>query len=356
MVKFINAKFDFNKKVSFSFSRVIFFIIAIFSFGLTIGVVLYSAKNRSSEIIQPQASIAPATDTPTLSPTVAPVSDNIADWKTYKNEKADFYLNYPEEWGPVKTEEFRKSIAGKGEEFYTIFTNNNFTISGNTADFEPYENPLPAYLGGDSSNYCKDLEKQVFSIVGCEKINENISAISYGFYPGEGMFGSGKEISFRRQTFINNELNKYAAITISFKFPDYSDSRLVDMNEEQIRDIAKSQLAEIDKKAIDFFDQIISTFKFIDKNAETSAINETDLLGYWFTPHAAARNLTLLKNNQFKFNDGKKMSYTGEFAASGFIVTLKFSDEKMKDIILKFSADRNVKYLENNEGELFVKQ
>lgn len=99
-----------------------------------------------------------------------------------------------------------------------------------------------------------------------------------------------------------------------------------------------------------------AAFKFTEKNTNGLAVDSTKLLGYWFTPHAATRNITFLKNNQFKFNDGNKTTYAGSFAVDAFIVTLKFNSEKMPDIALKFSEDQYVKYLENNEGELFIKQ
>lgn len=203
-----------------------------------------------------------ATPTP-LATTPAPTPNlDITTWKTYRNDNAGFSLKYPGEWGPVKEEEFRKSIAGKGEEFYTIFSNNNFIIGGNTADFEPYENQLPVYLGGNPLKYCEELKKQVISIIGCEKNNKNIYSISYGFYSEIGMFGSGKEINFQREVIIDNQSNKYKALSLVIRFPAYQNDKLIDMNKEQISNIAKNELLKIDKKTINIFNQILSTFKF----------------------------------------------------------------------------------------------
>lgn len=250
-------------KSNLSLPKIILIIITMLSLGMIISTIAYllSLKKTPTVTIEP-TSMPKISSLPT--PELTPRT-NVSAWSTYKNDKAGFYLNYPAKWGPIKNEEFRKSVAGKGEEFYSIFTNDSFSIRGNTADFEPYENPLPVYLSGDPLKYCKELEKQVFSAEGCKEINKNIAIISFGIYLELGMFGSGKEISFARQAFINNESNKYAGITISLRFPEYQNNQLDTMSENQIRDIAKNQLSKIDKKNIEVFDQIISTFKFTEK-------------------------------------------------------------------------------------------
>lgn len=243
-----------------SIAKMILVIVIIISISTTLGTVFYLANFKKSLPIIKQSTLKPIMDS-----TTEPTPDiNISSWNIYRNKKAGFYLSYPEEWGSAKTEEFRKAIVGKGEEFYVIFANNNFSINGNTIDFEPYENIFPHYSGNNPFEHCKELEKQVFSIDGCKKINENMSVISYGFYLEEGMFGSGKEIGFLRQAFINNKSNKYTAITISFRFSEYQNDQLINMSEDQIRDIAKNQLAKIDKKTINIFDRILSTFEFIE--------------------------------------------------------------------------------------------
>jgi hypothetical protein len=237
-------------KTNLSLPKMILFIIVLFSFGMIFGTTGYLLSLEKNPPVAIHSTMTPAT--------------NISQWNTYRNEKAGFSLSYPKEWGPIETEEFRKSIAGKGEEFYVIFSNNNFSINGNTADFEPYENPFSVYLNDDPLEYCKELEKQVFYSKECEKINKNIIALSYGFYLEEGMFSSGKEINFLREAFINNESNKYTTITISLRFPEYQNDQIINMNEDQIRDIAKNQLTKLDKKTIDNFNQIIQSFKFIE--------------------------------------------------------------------------------------------
>lgn len=112
------------------------------------------------------------------------------------------------------------------------------------------------------------------------------------------------------------------------------------------------------------FDQILSTFrftknnsdKFIENNLENSSINLDKFFGYWFTPHAATRNITFFSKNYFEFYDGENASSIGNFIVNGNTVTLKFNDNKEKDMILKFSQDNFAKYLRNDEGEYFVKQ
>jgi hypothetical protein len=119
---------------------------------------------------------------------------------------------------------------------------------------------LSVYKEGDPFEFCKDFEKDVFALTGCEKINENIAAITFAHYMEPGMWPGG--ITFSRHAFIKNEGNKYSAITLRYWFPKNEDEGLSNMKEKQIREIASNQLSELDVTVLKTFDKILSTFKF----------------------------------------------------------------------------------------------
>lgn len=99
MAKFINAKFDLEKKVTFSCVRMVFLLIVSFSIGVLFGVELFLMKNQDFLITQPQVLVTPEPAvTPALTPTATPVSNNIEDWQAYRNEEYGFEFNYPSNW------------------------------------------------------------------------------------------------------------------------------------------------------------------------------------------------------------------------------------------------------------------
>lgn len=192
--------------------------------------------------------------------TAGPVPSEVEGRQTYQNEKAGFSVEYPKDWGPVKTEVFREAISGKGEEFYVYFSNKNFIITGKTTDYQPWEGNEDPYAGTDPFQYCKKLE---ISIGDCKKINDNISVVNYGNKTDEMAPGPTK-IILMRNAFIRNSSNKYAGLAISYNFPDYQNENLDNMSIEEINGIIKEQTSKFAENDVINFDKIISTFKFID--------------------------------------------------------------------------------------------
>lgn len=180
------------------------------------------------------------------------IVNDISDWQTYRNEKVGFSVDYPSDWGPVTTEVFRNAISGKGEEFYAYFSNKNFIIESKTSDFKPWGEPNP-YLGTDPFQYCK---KVAVSMDDCKKIDKNITIFSYGEKTEE-------TIELMRKAVINNLSNKYKGLTIFYRFPSYK-KNISSMGDEEINKIIKEQISKFDKNTINTFDQILSTFKFIN--------------------------------------------------------------------------------------------
>ncbi len=100
-IRFLNTSFDPNKKVTFSYIRVIFLLIVFFSLGLASGIAWYSMKLNEIRFIELQVPVEPApaiTPTPTPAPTPAPIIDSVAGWQTYRNEEYGFEFNYPNNW------------------------------------------------------------------------------------------------------------------------------------------------------------------------------------------------------------------------------------------------------------------
>lgn len=84
----------------------------------------------------------------------------------------------------------------------------------------------------------------------------------------------------------------------------------------------------------------------------------TILTGYWFTPHAAIRNITILDHDQFEFKTGDATtSIHGTYVFDGTTVTLPL-DNQGQTVSLKLSHDNiGNAYLTNEKaGEYFVKQ
>jgi len=182
-------------------------------------------------------------------------SESTSKWPLYTNDKVGFSIKYPREWGPIETETYREAISGKGEEFYTLFTNSSLSISGITPDYVQWEGWSPTYKGNDPFSYCKEIEKKVVTIEGCKKIDQNKTSITLGYY--SDMVG----LTLVRDTFINNFGNKYGGLTISYNFQSI-DTGLANMSETQVRQEIENQLKNIDPKIVDTFDNIVSTFDY----------------------------------------------------------------------------------------------
>jgi len=99
--------------------------------------------------------------------------------------------------------------------------------------------------------------------------------------------------------------------------------------------------------------------KHKDNFLSLQVVNTYDLQGFWFTPHAALRNLTFFAtDNKFNFNDGGGQIYTGTYSINDFSVFLHFEDKSQKDMALTFSRDNQQPnyYLKNDLlGEYYVK-
>ena len=184
-------------------------------------------------------------------------SKDVSSWEEYTNNKADFTIKYPTEWGPMESEVYRDAISGIGKVFYVLFDNNNLSISGNTSDYKAWEYSLPTYNGGDPFLFCENFEESVVSIEGCIKIDNNKTAITYGYY--SDMAG----LLLLHQVFIDNSSNEYKGINISYRYIS-EDGDLGNMEESQIKNEIKSKLKNIDEDTIKTINNIASTFSYIE--------------------------------------------------------------------------------------------
>ncbi len=246
-----------------SFIRILVAVMIVVVIGV-VGFFALMKKSETSDInsgVQNQSSTIPITNA-TNGNQVYPTSTT--DWKAYGNEKVGFSFKYPKELGSVEMEKFQKAVTGDGESFYGSI-GYNLNIFAATPNFEPYEigNEL-VYTNGDPFQFCQIFKNYVFTITGCEKINENITIITFSDYKEQGMWGSGQEISFFRSAFIRNVNNKYSALTVSISlFPIYKNTELLNMSKEQIHNIAITELAKTNTEKVNLFDRIISSFKLL---------------------------------------------------------------------------------------------
>jgi hypothetical protein len=81
------------------------------------------------------------------------------------------------------------------------------------------------------------------------------------------------------------------------------------------------------------------------------------LSGYWFTPHAAIRNITFLDNHRFEFKTGDTTtSISGTYLFDGTTLVLPLNTGQSLSLTLSHDNQGNT-YLRNDMvGEYFVKQ
>ena len=101
--------------------------------------------------------------------------------------------------------------------------------------------------------------KKVFSLSGCEIVNENIVVITWGHYTDMG------GLIIQREAFIRNPNNKYVLIRVSYRFDDKDDNNnYAIMDESQLKKNIEDQLRNLDSDFIKTFNKIISTFEYAE--------------------------------------------------------------------------------------------
>ncbi len=288
----------------------LFLTIILFSLGIVIGIIWYSEKYKPAK---PTELEFPSVSSPIVSP--APVADNIDEWQTYRNEEYGFEMSYS------------KSFYIK-ENYLSVWnteTNSIITISSNDKFEKEASSLLLSVENIDDFNKIMtestgdDTKEMVSDNLGLALLKKTLNTEVIGSFAGDPPWDY-----YLVYIKIPNAQSKGLLLTVRIYQAD--DPGYGGTNSD-----------------LNLSKQILSTFKFIENSIESSSINIDDLLGYWFTPHAATRNITFLKDNQFKFNDGRKVAYIGNYTINGFKVTLKFDDQKMNDIVLKLSKEQNSK-------------
>ncbi len=163
-------------------------------------------------------------------PPVVSSSSDLQNWKTYKNEKYGFEFKYPEDLINAQ-EDLQKSIHGN--DYYSIefFTSNDFQIT--TDQLSSYASKGFRYTLNLLKEKCSDLEKTGQSKIGYKNYTKSIFN-SFQSQQYEVVWDGAKN---NRSIDID-----YPYGCLQFKV-DYGD---INLGPKQ-------------------FDQILSTFKFIEK-------------------------------------------------------------------------------------------
>lgn len=245
MVKFINTEFDFNQKVTFSFKRVIFLTIVLFSLGLAVGAAWYSSKIKSIKPIELKFSSVP---TPVAMPT--PVADNISDWQVYRNEEYGFEVKYPiKDWVINEYQDDNCSVLNDKDQKNCIYFANtvfghiiinisNFSAKENLNEFLEFQQSIPEiYRQKDTVEVLLDGHK-----------GYKVYSGGWGEVPEEG------NTIYLEKDKISSFIIRYSFSTncyFSIKTDDKTDPKFIKCDKSV-------------KKESETIDQILSTLKFLN--------------------------------------------------------------------------------------------
>ncbi|MBU4337975.1 hypothetical protein KKB43_06045 [Patescibacteria group bacterium] len=127
-----------DKDKSF-FAKLILAVVIFVSFMTVFGLTACLMKNKRVASLQPQVLISPE-------PTATPVVNNeIADWKTYRNEEYGFEIKYPAKWyfqNNTKANDLFIGRVSDLEESYSDIINLNLRVEKKPSDFLNFENYL----------------------------------------------------------------------------------------------------------------------------------------------------------------------------------------------------------------------
>lgn len=170
--------------------------------------------------------------------------DPTAEWQTYRNEELGFEFKYPVEFGQVN---FGIRNGETGKAFYGIFSENEALVFGGI-DFDFSEGRGGAFF--DTQGYIKREEDYYIRFVQDREFKiERQLVKEMGAEGVQGIFIDGKEQD--GPTIFPRENQKGAIINL--KKPNFNGMGFFNQ--------------DINKLSVDLFDQILSTFKFVDLNS-----------------------------------------------------------------------------------------
>jgi len=200
--------------------------IAILAVGIAIGLVVGKYSSPSVDDQKPVQK----TELPATSPSVAPVEieDPIASWKTYTNEKYGFLFKYPSEWKIQTRDVYNERYHGEG--FYLM----TCSTSALVISLLDLSRPDAVYKSVDDY-----LKTPPFNSPAFQWKDIYVAGISGKYYKETGDPGS---VTPSASVIL---FNKFKNSIINLRFTDPCGKG-------------------IDQAISDEFDQILSTFKFIN--------------------------------------------------------------------------------------------
>jgi len=161
-------------------------------------------------------------------------------------------------------------------------------------------------------------------------------------------------------------MKKIISLILIFITLVFTQCKNKDTSEKELE--LKKKEIELHEKELKLREDSIASIKSIDSatrtKSETPASIETDgnienLLGYWFTPHAAMLNVRFFRDRSFVLNDfnseGKEEKLTGTFELTGNKLTLYYSDRPKQSFTFRRGQGNDNNYYIENKGNYFVK-
>ncbi|MCK5123268.1 MAG: Gmad2 immunoglobulin-like domain-containing protein [Candidatus Pacebacteria bacterium] len=211
--------------------------------------------------------------------------DAFSDWKVYRNEEYGVEFKYPKEWGDYNEIKEEERLLRKTRGKTYNFDNSDFKLSFERKGFE-VENRfyvftldlLPARFGEiiDVDNYCSSIEKEnnfVGLNLSCKVVElddqkgilrDDITCIG-------GSTGGEMGCNFHRILLVKTKSLEYPLFIVntSIEYYNYYESCDYFSEKGSCFDGAEKKYEEAlekHKNKIDTFDQILSSFKFIEED------------------------------------------------------------------------------------------